>query len=105
MDDVDAGLLKRVIQAQHGVASSFLKSVRVHRATAKQDEWDGLVHIFDLKDHPNSRRAFAWSSRISGGAQPRFFAVLQSGQIATPLQAVKAATAAIHKWGAKGTRG
>jgi hypothetical protein len=103
MDDVNANQLKRVIQVQHGVSSSLFKSVRVHRANVKQDSWDGIVHIFDLKDHPNSRRAFAWSSRVTGGAQPRFFAVLQSGQIATPVQAVKAAAAAIRKWGVKGT--
>lgn len=102
MDDVNAGQLKRVIQVQHGVASTLVKSVKVHRAGAKQDHWDGVVHIFDLKDHPNAKRAFAWSSQFAGGRQPRFFAVLQSGQVATPVQAIKAASAAIRKWGVKG---
>ena len=104
MNDASASQLKKVIQVQHGVASTLFKSVRVVKATAKDEDWDGIVHIFDLKNHPSASRAFAWSSRIAGGAQPRFFAVLQSGQIATPLQAVKAASAAIRKWGAKGTR-
>ena len=101
MDDASARSLKRVIESQHGVASSFVKSVRVHRG--KSAEWDGLVHIFDLKNHPSAAKAFAWSSPISGGTQPRYFAVLQSGQVATPLQAVQAASAAIRKWGPKGT--
>jgi hypothetical protein len=103
MEDASAGQLKRVIETQHGVASALVKSVRVHRATANQTDWDGVVHVFDLKDHPKASRAFAWSSRIVGGAQPRYFAVLQTSQIATPAQAVKAASAAIRKWGAKGT--
>jgi hypothetical protein len=101
MDDASTAELKRVIQSQHGVAASFAKSVKVLRG-AKPAEWDGLVHIFDLKNHPSAVRAFAWSSPIAGGQKPRFFAVLQSGQIATPVQAVKAASAAIRKWGAKG---
>jgi len=102
MDDAQNAQLQRVIQAQHGAAASFARTVRVHRG-AKPAEWDGMVHVFDLKNHPSAARAFAWSSPIAGGNQPRFFAVLQSNQIATPLQAVKAASAAIRKWGAKGT--
>ena len=104
MEEVSAVQLARVIEAQHGVASTFVKSVRVHRADRSQTGWDGIVHVFNLKNHPQASQAFAWSSHIAGGRQPRFFAVLQSGLIATPLQAVKAASAAIRKWGAQGTR-
>ncbi len=103
MEEVGAGELARVIQSQHGVASTFVKSVRVHRGGG-QAGWDGMVHVFDLKGHPRAARAFAWSSPISGGAKPRYFAVLQDGQIATPLQAVKAASAAIRQWGPQGMR-
>jgi hypothetical protein len=104
MEQASAGELMRVIKTQHGVASSFLRSVRVHPARGNPSDWDGVVHIFDLKDHPAAGRAFAWSSPIAGGGAHRFFAVLQSRQIATPMQAVKAASAAIHKWGARGTK-
>jgi len=93
MNDASASQLKKVIQVQHGVASTFSKSVRVVKAGTKDEDWDGMVHIFDLTNHPSAKRAFAWSSRFSGGRQPRYFAVLQSGQIATPVQAVKAASA------------
>ena len=102
MGSVDTNKLRQVIQIQHGVASTFVKSVQVHRAGREKTDWDGLVHVFDLKDHPDARSAFAWTSRFAGG-QPRFFAVLRSSQINTPTQAVKAASAAIRKWGAKGT--
>ena len=88
MEDVSMGQLERVIAAQHGVASAFVKSVRVHRKIGQSD-WDGMVHIFDLKGHALAKR---------------YFAVLQGAQIATPVQAVKAASAAIRKWGAQGTR-
>ncbi len=104
MEDVSAGELARVIQVQHGVASTFVKSVRVHRGTGNRADWNGLVHIFDLQGHPRAGRAFAWSSPIQGGTAPRYFAVLQDGKIATPAQAVKAASAAIRQWGPKGSR-
>ena len=104
MDEAYANQLKRLIETQHGAKSTFVRSVRVHRAPEGQSNWDGVVHVFDLSDHPKAKRAFAWSSPISGSGNPRFFAVLQMGAIATPLQAVKAASAAIREWGARGTK-
>jgi hypothetical protein len=104
MEEASAGQLKRVIETQHGAKSTFVKSIRVHRSVGSQMNWDGIVHVFDLNNHPNAKRAFAWTSRISGSGSPRFFAVLQMGQIATPIQAVRAASAAIRKWGAQGTK-
>ena len=104
MDEAYANQLKRLIETQHGAKSTFLKSVRIHRAPEGQSSWDGMVHVFDLNNHPKAKRAFAWSSPISGNGAPRFFAVLQMGAITTPVQAVKAASAAIREWGARGTK-
>jgi hypothetical protein len=42
--------------------------------------WEGVVHIFDLKENPNATRAYAWSSPIEGSAQRRFFAMLHMRQ-------------------------
>jgi len=77
METVNAGQLKRVIEAEHGGVSTFARSVRVHQSKGNAPGWDGLVHIFDLKDHPKAKRAYAWSSPISGGSKPRYFAVLR----------------------------
>jgi hypothetical protein len=104
MEEATAGQLKRVIETQHGAKGTFVRSVKVHRSVGGQANWDGVVHVFDLNGHPKAKRAFAWSSPISGSGSPRFFAVLQMGGIATPIQAVKAASAAIRKWGAQGTK-
>jgi hypothetical protein len=104
MDDASAGQLQRVIESQHGTKSTFVRSVQIHRRSDSQTNWNGIVHVFDLNNHPKAKRVFAWSSSISGSGAPRFFAVLQSGQIATPIQAVKAASSAIRKWGAQGKR-
>lgn len=104
MESVNTGQLKRVIEAEHGGIGTFVKSVRVHQTRGNQPGWDGLVHVFDLKNHPKAKRAYAWSSPVAGSPKPRFFAVLHMGQVTGPVEAVKAASAAINKWGPQGTR-
>lgn len=92
-------VLKRVIELQHGGTGSFLRSVRVHKPAANTVSWDGIVHVFDLKDNPQSTRAYAWASPIKGSDKPRYFAVLHNAAIRGPSEAVKAAAAAVQKWG------
>ena len=96
MPDVGAEALKHVIESHHGGTATFLRSVRVlPRRNAL--EWDGWVHLFDLKDHPKSKRAYAWSSPILGSTHPRYFAVLHQGSVTSPVEAVRAVVAAIRK--------
>jgi hypothetical protein len=104
VESVSAEQLKRFIEAQHGGTGTLLQSVRIKDTQRSQGAWDGVVHVFELKGHPKARRAYAWSSPVSGTAKPRLFAVLHMGAVTGPIQAVKAASAAIHKWGARGSR-
>ncbi len=104
MKDSGAEALKRVIESQHGGSATFTRSVRVLPAKNKQGDWDGVVHLFDLKGHPKAKRAYAWSSPILGSTKPRYFAVLHMGQVAGPVDAVRAAAAAIRKWAEQRTR-
>jgi hypothetical protein len=99
MDGVVTDLLKRVIETQHGGIGTFVQSVRVHNANADRSQWDGIVHVFDLKGNPNAKRAYAWSTPVKGSTKPRYFAVLHQARITGPAEAVKAAAAAIRKWG------
>ena len=101
MENVLAGQLKLVIETQHGGTSTFVQSVRVHKPLDSRAAWDGFVHVYDLKNHPSAKRAYAWSSPIEGSKQPRFFAVLHQGRVKNPTEAVKAAAEAVHKWGAQ----
>lgn len=103
MAEANKDQLKRVIESQHSGTATFAQSVCVLTKKNVGSDWDGIVHIFDLKNHPNAKRAYAWSSPVSGSTQPRFFAVLHSGRINGPMEAVKAAAAAIRKWGPAGT--
>ena len=109
MQVVGAEQLKRVVESQHGGIATFLQAVRVSggKGDAKADpsEWDGVVHIFELKDHPKAKRAYAWSSPVKGSTRTRLFAVLHMGRVTGPVEAVKAAAGAIRKYGAQGARG
>lgn len=89
--------LKRVIESRLGGVASFMRSARVAPANRPASEWDGLVHLFDLKDHPHAKRAYAWSSPVRGGAKPRYFAVLHMGGVRSPAEAVRAAVAAVRR--------
>lgn len=59
--------------------------------------WEGVVHLFDLKGNPKATRAYAWSSLIEGSSKRRFFAVLHTNKINSPVAAVRAAIVAEHR--------
>ena len=99
MERVSVDQLKAVIESQHGGKGSFVRSVRVLKGTDGRTGWDGIVHVFALKGHPNARQAYAWASPILGSTKPRYFAVLHQGQVRGPAEAVGAAVAAIRRWG------
>ena len=101
MKEIGAEALKRIIESQHGGTATFDRSVRVLPSKTKHGDWDGVVHLFELKDNPKAKRAYAWSAPIQGSTKPRYFAVLHMGQVAGPVDAVRAAAAAIGKWGAQ----
>ena len=51
----------------------------------------------DLAGHPTATRAYAWSSPIEGSTKRRFFAVLHTARVDSPLEAVRAAIVAEQK--------
>jgi hypothetical protein len=57
------------------------------------------VHVFDLACHPTATCIYAWSSPIEGNMKRRFFAVLHTTRIDSPLEAVRAAIVAEHRRG------
>jgi hypothetical protein len=93
----EANDLKPAVERQHGGRAAFVQSVPVKEAHAGQTVWEGVVHVFDLADNPKATRAYAWSSPIEGSDKRRFFAVLHTGGIKSPRDAVRAAIVAEHK--------
>lgn len=102
MNEVDPDELKRAVESQHGGTATLVQSVPVTDTWKRRTEsegithirdetvWEGVVHVFNLADHPNAERVYAWSSQRDDGGQ-RFYAVLHVGPVTGPLEAVRAA--------------
>jgi hypothetical protein len=68
--------------------------VRVRETFEGKRVWEGVVRVFDPAGHPKATRAYAWSSPIEGSTKRRFFAVLHTERINSPVAAVRAAIVA-----------
>jgi hypothetical protein len=94
MIEVSTDQLKQAVESQHGGTATFVQSVPVHETHEGQTVWNGAVQVFDLAGHPKASRAYAWSSPIEGSAERRFIAVLHTGPMTGPVEAVRAAIVA-----------
>ena len=92
--DVSATELRNAVESMHLCKAQLAQSVPVSELFNDETVWQGVVHVFDLVDHPKATRAYAWSSPIEGSSKRRFFAVLHMGAIKSPRDAVRAAIVA-----------
>jgi hypothetical protein len=97
MAEVEANELKRAVEHLHSGAATLAQSVPIRETFDGKPVWEGVVHVFDLAGHPTATRAYAWSSPIEGSTKRRFFAVLHTARISSPLEAVRAAIVAEHR--------
>lgn len=74
--------------------SKYLESVLVRRTIpGLQDSlFEGEIAVFEISDHPQATRAYAWSYRASNNT--RFVVVLEIPPVTSPQTAVEAAIAA-----------
>ena len=89
--------LRDVIQKVHGVRSLHVKSVPITEILDGKVVWDGVVEVFQLRDHPISDRLYAWSHKIDESGERRYVNVFHVKPITSPLQAVRAAIVEEHK--------
>src|SRR4051812_4993062 len=97
MTEVEADQLRDAVQKMHGGTATLAQSVPVRETFEGKTVWEGVVHVFDLADHPTATRAYAWPFPAEGSDKPRFVAVLHTGRINSPLQAVRAAIVAENR--------
>jgi len=95
--------LRDAVQNMHGGTATLAQSVPVRETFQGQVVWEGVVHVFDLAGHPTATRAYAWSSPIEGSTKRRFFAVLHTDRINSPLGAVRAAIMQEHRQNRSGS--
>jgi len=87
--------LRDVIYKLHGTEATHRESVPVTEVWKGKTIWDGVVEVFDLKGHPKTQIAYAWSHDTDDPAHPkRHVTVLHIPPAVTPLMAVRTAIAA-----------
>ena len=88
---------RAAVENMHGGTATLAQSVPVRETFEGKTVWEGVVHVFDLAGHPKATRAYAWSSPIEGSTKRRFFAVLHTERINSPIEAVRAAIVAENR--------
>lgn len=84
--------LKDVIFKLHGAEATHRESVPVKEVFQGETIWDGVVEVFDLKGHPKTHRAYAWSHETDNPEHPRrHVTVLHIPPAVSPQTAVQAA--------------
>src|ERR1700722_14535746 len=83
--------LQDMIRHRYNVESTHIESVPVKETFEGKTIWEGIVEVFDLKDHPKAPRLYAWSYETDNPKKPRHVTVLQQGSVNSPLTAVQAA--------------
>jgi hypothetical protein len=83
--------LRDVIRRLHGVESTHVESVPIKETFQGKTVWEGIVEVFDLKNHPKAARIYAWAYERDNAKKPRHVTVLHMGPVTSPLLAVRAA--------------
>ena len=83
--------LRDVIRRVHGVDSEHVESVPVKEEFRGQTVWEGIVEVFNLKDHPTASRVYAWMRDTDEPGKPRHVTVLHVHPIKSAHDAVRAA--------------
>ena len=87
--------LQRIVSEIHGCESVHFVTVRVREVIVDRVVWEGDVEVFEVIGHPRAQRCFAWvPHQASNGEALRFFAVLETSVVRTPLDAIKFARVA-----------
>lgn len=63
--------LHDVIRKLHGTETTHVETVPVKEVFQGQTIWEGEVEIFDLHDHPQTSRVYAWAHDTDDADNPR----------------------------------
>jgi hypothetical protein len=90
--------LTEAIRNLHGCEAVWVESVPVKETFQGETVWEGVVQVFDLKDHLTASRCYAWSYLTDEKTgKRRFYAVLHQGPVDSPQVAVRAAIVAEYR--------
>ncbi len=84
--------LQETIRRLHGVESSHVETVPVKESFKGETIWEGEVEVFELYDHPETDKLYAWVHEMDDTDNPeRHVTVLHIHPITSPQLAVRAA--------------
>ena len=84
--------LKDVIRRLHGVESDHVQSVPVKETFKGKTVWEGIVEVFDLRNHAAAARIYAWAHDTDDPKRPkRHVTVLHVEPVTSAAKAVRAA--------------
>ena len=82
--------LQKAIEDLHNCSASFQKSVPIKEEFEGRMAWEGIVHIFDLTDHPEANKCYFWSSHIEDSEKRKSYAVLHIPPVDSSEKVVRA---------------
>lgn len=83
-------LIKAILDL-HNCKAEWVESIPVKETFQGEVVWEGVVQVFELLDHPNAKRCYAWSHSIDDSEKRQFYAVLHQPPVDSPQAAVRAA--------------
>jgi hypothetical protein len=89
--ETSAEVLQEAVERIHHCQARLIEVVPVSETFQGRPVWQGIVHVFELTEHPTATRCYAWSSPIGESDKRRFFAVLHLLPITSAKDAVRAA--------------
>lgn len=90
--------LQDVIRRLHGTESTHVETVPVKEVFQGETVWEGEVEVFDLHDHPQTSRVYAWAHDTEDADRPRrHVTVLHIPPATSPQKAVKASIVSDYK--------
>jgi len=95
----EISILNKAVYDLHGVKATWIESVAIKELFGGKAVWSGVVEVFDIKDHPQATRCYAWSPPIEGSTKRRYYAVLHVPPIDSPEKAVRASIVHDRKTG------
>jgi hypothetical protein len=93
MKEVSIKALKQAVEGLHNCKAKYKEKTHIKETFEGRLVWAGDVYIFDLKDHPTAKLAYAWSSPVEGSDKRRFYAVLHASPVKSAQDAVRASIA------------
>lgn len=90
--------LQAVIRKLHGSESTHVETVPIRETHNGETVWEGEVEVFDLHDHPQTSRVYAWAHDTEDADHPRrHVTVLHIPPATSPLRAVQASIVSDYK--------